>query len=301
MEKLSIRELEDLLARWHDLDLLIFSTYSDLAALEPYKTIDNVGYQEKIERLKEFIEEEKECFDLLSSNEENIIVFIRALSNLTGLGIKDFGRDIELAVIDNDVLLAYRRIYNTIIYNESSRSVLNKIIDPHNFLNRISLPNQVAVENAIYLDYVRSFITLSNIEKDNLELEYKNIVINLLYFLLYLYPSLESSFIGSSFDIPKDVYLTGDLVADMNNYSEKQISYLKDYLHSIMQKDMYIFMDDSIISRFIRLILQRAMLFFKDERKIIIEEQLVRENLKVLEDYKKDKDLVKKVRLIKNE
>ncbi len=299
MEKLSPTELEDIFIRWLDLGQTILDIYSDLSALEPYKNIPNIGYQEKLYILNNLIKEEDDILETLCANKSNVLSIIATLYRNTGLGLNEFGEDLELTLDNDDEFLIYRRMYNKISFFVTSIEFLNKKKNAKRFLKDIGLSLKTVAFNALYLDYINAFLTLSSSSKVYLETEYKNIVTNTEYFSIYLYPALEKRYISNNFTMPISIDLTGGVISDIVGLSERQLEDLKVTLVDEIDDDLDLFMDDGILNKFNREILQRTLLLFKRDEDIEIEEQFAREHLQALEKHKEDKKLIRSVRLVK--
>lgn len=299
MEKLSPAELEDLFIRWLDLGQTILDIYSDLSALEPYKNIPNIGYQEKLYILNNLIKEEDDILETLCANKSNVLSIIATLYRNTGLGLNEFGEDLELTLDNDDEFLIYRRMYNKISFFVTSIEFLNKKKNAKRFLKDLGLSLKTVAFNALYLDYINAFLTLSSSSKVYLETEYKNIVTNTEYFSIYLYPALEKRYISNNFTMPISIDLTGGVISDIVGLSERQLEDLKVTLVDEIDDDLDLFMDDGILNKFNRQILQRTLLLFKRDEDIEIEEQFAREHLQALEQHKEDKKLVRNIRLVK--
>ena len=234
----------------------LYENYIKLKKLEISGKKESVEYQKTINCLKTTLYLEESLYQKIE-NDKNSLNSL--LNYFVSNPLNDLTEEIKVTLSNNQSDLIKMRI------------ILRLITIKDKFLNHIkSVTKQLKVRTAVQMDILNTVLNILNryLNDNNYQVIF-NDLFDFKYNLSFMYKFIEEEFLNNNFNINPDLYISGNLVAELNYVP---INYLQSYQNLFSKKllDIYLFntpkcSDNSDKKAILSEIISRACLIFIDE------------------------------------
>ena len=257
-------EVIELANKLLDISLRIYRYYQRLKDLDYCDKKDSIDYQNNLFILNKLLDEEKSIYESINDRDliQNILLYLSSKKEINNLI-----SDIKALISDNDLIIKRRIIIRLLnkkqdIDKETLLKMaleLDKDVKDNNFKIKensyYKLNNLLKLSESIKMDFINSVLLIIN----NKDIK-RDIFLNLLYNISYLYEFCERELLKNNFEI-KDIYWISELVSDLNKIKDEEFQQTKE----MFGIEIYNYFKDRKNEDLIKIILRVSLLFCREE------------------------------------